>query len=42
MVDGYATHLNARKELSESSGGVGIVTTFASNPNPNPDPNPNP
>ena len=28
MVDGYATHLNARKDLAESGGGVGIVPTF--------------
>ena len=28
MVDGYATHLNARKDLTESGGGVGITPTF--------------
>ena len=28
MVDGYAIHLNARKELSEGGGGVGIVPSF--------------
>ena len=28
MVDGYATHLNVRKELAESGGGVGITPAF--------------
>ena len=28
MVDGYAIHLNARKELSEAGGGVGLVPSF--------------
>eukprot|EP00964_Phaeocystis_antarctica_P086889 scaffold55064_cov49-Phaeocystis_antarctica.AAC.2 len=28
MVDGYATHMRARKDLAESGGGTGIVPTF--------------